>query len=156
VVGRKPEERRSHLGHRRADPTFGHPYLGNIDVEKPLTEESSGTTMHGVGGEVMTVGCPSGDTTEEGSHPDLATVEFNGAHVDRTRVPTGSDDVDASEQLRHSHAAGTRIEATCAPRALTIIYALSLAAPAGTVTDPVPPMAPLDVDVVAAALVGMP
>jgi hypothetical protein len=105
------------------------------------------------------VGVLAGNATEEGAGPDLAAVEVDGQDLGRSRVAAHTDHVDVADQRGELHERGVvgvrrrQGPGRCRPGTT---YGPSVTAPAGTAMEPVEPMAELEAEAVAVAVVGMP
>ncbi len=103
--------------------------------------------------------CATGETAEQGTGPDASAVEFDGSDQSRRRVATDTDRVDVVDHCGHLHEGtvqGLRGRARSPRPRSRPTYGPSVVAPEGTAVVPVAPTAELDVEVVAAAVVGMP
>ena len=59
----------------------GHDHLGDVDVDPVLDQQSGGTGLHGVAGELVAVDPRAGDAAEQRARADLAAVVGDGRDV---------------------------------------------------------------------------
>ena len=136
------------LGHGRPYPAGRHPDLDDVEVQESLAEQGRCASGHRFGGMIVPVGPGPGHTAEQRTGDDRPAVEFDGADLDPARIATDLDHFDLAKQLGHRARVGGQGPAST--------YGPSVVTPAWTEMLPVPPTAPTDAVVVAAAVVGIP
>ena len=150
-------------GHGRTGPAGFDPHLGHAGVERAFPEQSHGAGRHRCRGVIVPVAGGARETAEEGTRLHPAAVVLDRRHVGGSQITPGAGDGELANEFVHQHGSDFRRRARRAGgvgrdgRARwPSTYGPSVVAPAGTVTDPWPPMAPLEAAVVGVDVVGIP
>ncbi len=108
----------------------------------------------------MAVAPGTGETAEEGTRLHMAAVVLDGRHLGGGEVAARPGDGEPADELLHQHRSDVRRRAGGVGRISRArcpsTYGPSVVAPAGTVTEPWPPMAPFEAAVVGVDVVGIP